>query len=204
MSSSEWLPVGELGEIFLGLPLYRLRGSPGQDVPLVNVRDIDRARDPGWGLATATVPDRSRLERYRLKPNDVLVTARGTSFRSALVSDRWTGAVPSSNLITVRLGTKLRPELLHAFLQSHEGRQAVERRLAGSALLTLTAKGLSEVQVPVPPIEEQAELAELMTLAQLQFQEATAAAELQYHLAHRIVLDRLRGKKSMSETRDHD
>jgi hypothetical protein len=194
----ERLALATLGRLFMGLPVYRLKGTPGATVPLMNVKDVEPADDPAWRLALVTVPDLSRVERYRLHTGDVVITARGTSLKSTLIPDRWNGALLSSNLIAVRLGERLRPEILLVFIQSAAGRQAIERRLAGSNLLTLTPRTLGEVEVPVPPAAEQKPLADLVTLAQVQYQEARSLAKLRRQLVHRIVFDTLRGAGTRS------
>ncbi|MGH8067384.1 MAG: hypothetical protein ACRERE_19560 [Candidatus Entotheonellia bacterium] len=193
------LPLATLGELFVGLPVYRLKSLPGATVPLLSVKDVAHADDALWQLPLVTVPDLSRVERYRLKTNDVVITARGTSLKSAIIPERWNGALLSSNLIAVRLGERLHPELLLVFLQSAAGRQAIERRLTGSHLLALTPRSLGEVEVPVPSAAEQEVLAELVALARRQYQEALFIAEMRRQLAHRIVFERLRGTGTTSE-----
>lgn len=189
----ERLPLATLGKLFIGLPVYRLKATSGARVPLVNVKDVEHTEDASWLLSLVTVPDLGRAERYRLNTGDVVTTARGTSLKSALIPEHWSGALLSSNLMAVRLGERLHPELLLVFLQSASGRQAIARRLAGSHLLTLTPRSLGEVEVPVPPAAEQKALAELARVARTQYQEALFIAETRLRLAHRIVFERLRG-----------
>ncbi len=196
----ERLQLAALGKLFMGLPVYRLKGTPGAAVPLLNVKDVEHADDASWQLSLATVPDLGRVERYRLKTGDVAITARGTSLKSVIIPERWNGALLSSNLIAVRLGERLRPELLLVFLQSAMGQRAIERRLAGSNLLTLTPRNLGEVEVPVPPAAEQDMLAELVGIARMQHQEALFIAEMRRQLAHRIVFDRLQDASASSNS----
>jgi len=199
----ERLPLAELGELFMGLPVYRLKGTPGATAPLLHVKDVEHADDTSWQLSLVTVPDLGRVERYRLRAGDVIVTARGTSLKSAIIPERWSGTLLSSNLIAVRLGERLHPELLLVFLQSTAGQQAIERRLSGSHLLTITPRSLGEVEVPVPPAAEQDMLAELMAIVRMQYQEALFTTEKRRQLAHRIVLDRLQGASIKSNSGGH-
>jgi hypothetical protein len=197
------IPLATLGKVFAGLPVYRLKSLPGTTVPLLNVKDVEHADDSLWQLPLVTVPDLGRVGRYRLTTNDVVITARGTSLKCTIIPEWWQGAILSSNLIAVRLGERLHPELLLVFLQSAAGRQAIERRLTGSNLLALTPRSLGEVEVPVPPAAEQEMLAELVALARTQYQEALFIAEKRRQLAHRIVFERLRGSGTTSESGGH-
>jgi type I restriction enzyme M protein len=194
-------PLSSIAEIFSGLPTYRLKhGSVA--IPVVTIKDIDHASDARWQLSSVQVPDPDRLLRFRLKPGDVVITSRGTTLRSCVVSAYWNGAVLGSNLIGIRVGGVLRAEVLAEFLNSKPGKQAIERRLVGSNLLLLTTRSLGELEVPVPPLDEQAKLAELICAAEAQYQMAIAAAAKRREITHRIVLHAFRGKKAKPEERE--
>lgn len=194
-------PLASLAEIFSGLPTYRLKhGSVA--IPVVTIKDIDHASDENWQLSSLQIPDPDRLLRFRLNPGDVVITSRGTTLKSCVVPPRWNVAVLGSNLIGIRVGDILRPEVLAEFLNSKPGKQAIERRLVGSNLLLLTTRSLGELEVPVPPLEEQAKLAELISAAEAQYQMAIAAAAKRREITHRIVLHAFRGKKAIPEERE--
>lgn len=185
--------LGDIATLMTGYPTYRLRGDAGAMVLIVSVKDLENASNPSWQLSSISVPDFNRIENFRLQPGDVIITARGASLKSALVPERWSGAVLSSNLIAVRLLEQLYPELLVAFLQSLKGQRAIERRLKKTGLLNITLKELGEIEVPVPPKEDQQELVELIRLDETQYSEAIHAAELRRSLVRSIVLERLLG-----------
>jgi hypothetical protein len=196
----ELVPLGELGTLFTGYPTYRLRGEAGVTVPMVSVKDVENSNNPDWQLSSLMIPDAKRVERYRLDPDDVVVTAKGASFKAAMVPERWGGAVLTSNLIGVHLGERLRPEILLVFLGSAMGQQIIERRLARNGLLNLSIRDLSEIEIPIPPVAEQRELAELIRLAHIQREEALQVADARVRLAYSVVLDRLRGQRSENES----
>lgn len=196
----KFISLGELGTLTTGFPTHRLRGEIGAALPLVNVKDLERIHDESWQLSPIMVPDSDRVEKYRVGAGDIIVTARGASLKSGLIPSRWNGAIISSNLIAIRLNEKLRPEILLVFLQSAMGQQAIERRLSKSKLLNVTLRDLSEIEVPVPPMSEQTELAELISIAQLQFEEAIHVAEVRRKLAHSIVLNKLRGDNTEKQS----
>jgi restriction endonuclease S subunit len=113
--------------------------------------------------------------------------------------EAWNGAVLASNLIGIRVSQELRPELLAEFLNSTQGRHAIERRLSGSNLLVLTPQFLADVEVPVPPLEEQSMLVELIRASDEQYQAAVTAAENRRRIAHRIVVSALNGRTTRME-----
>jgi hypothetical protein len=199
-----YMSMSRLGRVFLGLPIYRLKGEAGATMLVVNVKDLGHEADPSWVLTSVPVPDVGRVRRFQVLAGDVVVTARGTSLRTALVPERWSGAVLTSNLIAIRLGPHLRPELLQVYLESPAGRQAINRRLAGSALLSVTPSSVEQVEVPVPPIAKQEALAELVRIAQQHYEAAVAAAEGRRAVAKQIVLDSLRQVASLSGQGDQE
>jgi len=183
--------LGDVSKIFQGVPAYRLRGMPGGMFPVVSVSSLSHVGDAGWPLPTVPVQDAHKLDAYRLRPNDVVVTARGTSFNAALVPKRWAGAVLHSNLIAIRTSERLRPELLLVHLLSSRGRQAIERRLAGSSLLLLTTHSLAELEITILPTRWQSALADLATSGRMQYEKAMEAAQLRREIVDRIVREAL-------------
>lgn len=190
--------LASIGQIFSGFPTYRQKhGSLA--IPFVSIRDLDHVGEHYWPLSSLQVSDTNRLDRFRLVPGDVLITSRGTTLKCCVTPEGWNGAVLASNLIAIRVGQSLRPELLAEFLNSRQGRQAIERRLAGSNLLILTPKSLADVEVPVPPLDEQEKLVELIKASEEQYQTAVSAAENRRQIVRRIILSALNGSTKRME-----
>src|SRR4051794_908903 len=91
------MPLSELADLFTGYRLYRTQAASGATVPIITVKNVGHELEPAWRLGTAEVPDVGRLERFRVRSGDLLVTARGTSLKSALVPERWHGALVDAN-----------------------------------------------------------------------------------------------------------
>jgi type I restriction enzyme M protein len=185
--------------VFTGLPTYRLRGRSGASLPLINIGDLNHAYDANWRLANVQVPHPARMEPYRVRTNDIVVTARGTNLKIAMIPERWNGAVLAWNLLGIRPGAQLRPELLLAYLRSRAGRRAIDRRLAGTTLLLLTANGLGEIEVPILPLDQQQRVGQLIAAAEEQYEHALLAAEMRRDIAHKIALDTMTGKGNSGE-----
>lgn len=187
-----WRPLGEVSEIIAGHPLYRFEGDTGPAIPIINIRDLEHSADLTHSLETAAISDPARFGRARILPDDVIVTARGTQLRSVLAPARWQGAIASSNLMLIRPKPEiLLPELLSVFLQSPAGTKAIGRRKAGTQLLKLTLRELAEIEVPVPPLVEQRQMAELLRSAQDYYVNARYAAEMRLIAARQIAMERL-------------
>lgn len=199
-SQSQMLPLEAVADIRAGLPTYRLRAEASTPVPVLKVRDLNHAHEPGWKLDTVEVSQPDRLKPYRVQARDIVVTARGTNLKVALVPERWAGALLDWNLIAIHPGPRLRAELIFGFLQSPAGRRAVDRRLTGTTLLMLTVGNLKEIEVPVPPVEQQQILVRLLQAADRQYESAIAAAELRRRIAQKVAWDAMKGARDEGES----
>ena len=105
------------------------------------------------GLGEIEVAPSVRTERHLLRPFDVLVTARTGSVQTVLVPPGVSRTVAGVTLLVVR---PRQPESgmghwLWYFLTSAQGRAQLARRMTSSAtIMSLSARSLSEVEVPVP------------------------------------------------------
>ena len=87
---------------------------------------------------------------------------------------------------------RLDPRLLVAFLKHSEGQAALESVAQSATLqMNLTAGALRKIEVPVPPIEEQQQLVEILTAADEAYSAAVEAANNRQRLARQIVIDRI-------------
>ena len=142
-------------------------------------------RGDGWldldGLREIGVARAVRTERYLLRPFDVLVTARSGWSHVVLVPPEVSRTVAGVTLLVVR---PKEPETgmghwLWYFLTSSHGRAQVAKRLTVSATLTaLSARSLSEVEIPVPSPRELNLVARLVEASEQAYVSAVEAALL--------------------------
>lgn len=162
---------------------------------MINVRDLDDGRVASRDrLEVRSVARSFPADRYRVRAEDVLVTCRGTQLKVARVDDDTQGAVISSNLIIVRSGPDLLPPVLFGFLQSANGHAELRGRSRSSTLtLALSPIGVGRIEVPVPPLEVQRRIADLVQAAEENYAAALGAAKRRREVAHKIAIDLLTG-----------
>ena len=141
--------------------------------------------DDGWldldGLREIGFIQHVRTERHLLRPFDVLVTARSGSVQVALVPPDVSRTVAGITLLVVR---PKEPETgmghwLWYFLTSAHGRAQLARQATVSASLkSLSAKSLSEIEVPVPSARELDAVARLVEASEAAFAGAVETARL--------------------------
>lgn len=102
------------------------------------------------------VEDRKQVERYMVKTGDVLLTVRGSGFRSAVCSEDVSGYLASSNLCVIRLRPDcgIGPYLLNAIFCSPFGQRTLMAISQGSSIVSIRPRALQELMIAVPPSEE--------------------------------------------------
>lgn len=190
--------LSNVTEVFAGLSVLRRHGQGRgtRPVPVINVSDLEAdGVAPADRLPRFTIRVGPATDRYRVQAGDVLVTARGTVLKVAVVGAESAGAIASSNLLVIRPGPEVLPAVLLAFLRS--GPVQAELLASGqssSRALSLTASDLGRLQVPLPPLAEQRRIVELLQAADANYRSALQAAELRrqvaYEVANRLLTER--------------
>ena len=195
-------PIANLADIHQGLA----RAGHGAGVRLgkwtLRIVESGDVREDGWlgleGLQEIEVAQNIRTERHLLRPFDVLVTARAGSAQIALVPPEVSRTAAGVTLLVVR---PKHPESgmghwLWYFLTSAQGRIQLAKRMAVSATLTsLSARGLGEVQVPVPPPRDLDTVARLVEASEAGYAAAVNAARLRRETLRESIIDDI-GRKA--------
>jgi type I restriction enzyme, S subunit len=115
-----------------------------------------------WSSVPHVEIEDSKIERYRLHPGDVVVARTGAfTGANAFVADP-SDSVFASYLVRLRTGSRLHSRFAYYFMQSHWYSDYVAGVLGGSAQPNASAKALSRVVMPVPPIDEQRRIAAIL------------------------------------------
>ncbi|MBV6418699.1 MAG: hypothetical protein CMLOHMNK_03629 [Steroidobacteraceae bacterium] len=177
-------------EIVPGFAASRtLVAEGGEIVPMVNVRDVGpHGIAPVDALEHMSLSKGSRAERYTLRAGDVVVTARGPQLKAAVVTAKTAGALASANLLVVRLTPELLPTTLVGFLWSAAGAaQIKELSRSATSMLSLNAKALGLLRLPVPPIAIQERLADLISSAEQVEASAQRALQIRKRVTQALI-----------------
>lgn len=102
----------------------------------------------------------SDFERYRVRAGDVLFTRSGSVGRSALATSDVDGALMTFHLLRVRASSNMcRSRFLYLALRGvPEVRAAIEDVAVGATRAGFNTRLLESLWIPLPPLEEQAEI----------------------------------------------
>ena len=95
-----------------------------------------------------------------MKSGDLLIPARGTAIRIAIFEEQSYPVIASSNVIVIRANDgRLSTTFLKVFLDSPLGRKILLARQQGTTVMNISYKELNDIEIPLPTIEEQEEIA---------------------------------------------
>lgn len=162
-----WQRLADFATLFTGLATHGRGLIECGDAPvrLISYKHIQRHALVEQ-LDESTTSNEARLQRHRVEPGDVLVTARGAEPKVAIVSRRHAGAYITNMVIGIR-PLKARSEVLWAYLTSKQGQGHLKGLNQGTtAMLSLSTKTLGDMPIPMPTEATQERLASLVNSQQ--------------------------------------
>lgn len=150
--------------------------SKSGNIGVINISDIT---DTGIDYSNIDYVDdeERRVSRYVLQDGDVLVTARGTTVKVAVFKAQPTICIPSANINVIRPKEMLNGTYLKLFLESPVGVKLLKSLQRGTGVVNINFKDMSELEVPVLPLEEQETLVQEYNTGLRLYKETIAAAE---------------------------
>ncbi|MBP3691164.1 MAG: restriction endonuclease subunit S, partial [Schwartzia sp.] len=128
------------------------------NVGVVNISNLGEYTIDYENLEHISEPER-KLTSYLLEDGDVLLPARGTATRIAVFRQQDYPCITSSNIIVIRPRQDLLDSVyLKMFFDSPLGAKILASVQQGTAVVNLSFRDLQEVEIPLPPMEEQKQM----------------------------------------------
>ena len=126
---------------------------------------------------------------HTVKQGDILFRARGHSHTAALIPHDTPNTIVAAPLLHVRVKSeKVVPEYLLWWINQHTSQQYFSRLSEGTNVKKVNTAGLKELEVLLPPIQEQKKIAALMKLDKKEQQILTKLADLKANFMERILM----------------
>lgn len=187
------LPLGEIASIFVGLPTKASETrEAGRSGNVLTVRNLDGTGLDLDNLTEVDISDRD-VEKYRVQSGDLLVSSRSTSLRTAIAPHAAEGLLINATLLGVR-STTILTRLLAAWFESPEGLLELENvSQSGTHQMNITVSGLERVMIPIPDLDTQKQMVELLETADEAYRSAIVAAENRRRISREVIVRQLRG-----------
>lgn len=178
-------------QIKRGLSSYYVQNE-GREVSFINIKDVSRGNVDVKSVEKVKIKETGALEKSRIQPKDIIITAKGSAFKVAVANDKCKDFVISSNLIALTLNNEILPEIVAAYLNSPCGQRELQSRSAGVAQRALNIKSLLETKIPVPDKKNQKFIAEYFILAKEYETLSRKEQELRKKINDQIIADNMR------------
>ncbi len=103
-----------------------------------------------------------RLETYRLQPNDILLSTKGTIGKVGIVGKSDKPMIASQAMQVIRLHEEapVDPIVLYMYLKSNIAQALLKQLVSGTAMPQISTREIKEFKVPVLPVDEQKRIIE--------------------------------------------
>lgn len=153
--------LGTVAAIFRGKAVSHK--DPTGNIGVVNISNIGEYEIDYSSLDHLEEEER-KVTNYLLKDGDLLIPARGTAIRVAIFKEQTYPCIASSNVIVIRaIDESLSTTYLKLFFDSPLGRKMLITRQQGTAVMNISYKELNNIEIPLPFVEEQKQIADTYT-----------------------------------------
>lgn len=160
-------PLASLADVSTGVTLRgadAARSVPDGNVCLLKIGDL--REDGRFDLPEPAMIrlDPSSVERYQIHPEDVLIASRG-SRATAAIYEGPLPAVAGSQFYVIRPHLdRLLPDYLHWYLNRPEMQTTLMDSARGSYVQAIPVDVVRQLSIPVPPLDVQRRLCEIIHL----------------------------------------
>lgn len=169
--------LGSVAEIFRGKNVTKK--VPNGKIGVINISNIGEYTLNKDNLDYIDEEER-RVSNYLLQEGDVLLPGRGTAIRVAVFheEDFSFPCIASSNVIVIRPDVReLKSLYLKIFLDSPIGVKIISQAQQGTTVMNLSYRDLNDIEIPLPTIERQEEVALQYEYELRCYQDAVVKAE---------------------------
>jgi type I restriction enzyme M protein len=160
--------LSEVADIKRGLQLSKIDIENNEKKPIINTYNYIKISDINNDTIeidkdkTEQIHNlaESKINSYKLKPNDIIISARGTLIKIAMFKESMDKSIFSGNILLIRVKPNYNPHFLKFYLNSPKGQEIITSMQGGSTITSLNPNKLKEMPIPNLTLEEQNILAE--------------------------------------------
>lgn len=157
--------LGEISELITDMgafSLYNVEHFVEEGVPFIRVQNIKEDVLDLTDLKYISEDYHNKLRKSQLKPNDILLTTKGTIGIATVVPENLGKANISQNLVRIVVKEYINPMFVSTFLNSEFGRIQTERGCTGNIQKYLNFQKIRAIEIPIPPRPVQDKIANVM------------------------------------------
>ncbi len=148
--------LDNVAEVFRGKSILKKDIIKG-NVHILNIADIENNEIDYSNLNTTDEEER-KIKKYELDENDVVVSCRGTTIKTAIFKKQNYPVIASANLIVIRPKKQILGQYLKIFLESPIGKTLIKTFQRGTVLMNINVNDIKELEIPLLSKKEQKEI----------------------------------------------
>lgn len=154
----------------------------------LNLKDIQNGEVCYESAEKIELKSTQWLEKYAVRENDIIVNAKGSSIKYAIVKKEFERAIISSNLIIIRMNQdKYNAQLVYKLLTSDYGKRVIDSIVTGSTMKVISTSKLSEVLLPEISLEEGNKIAKMIISNNETYEKEIKSANDKYEKNNQII-----------------
>jgi len=164
-------------------------------IPVLAIKNLNL--DYSSNIHRASTEVERPYARSRIRPEDVVVSVKGTTGRVGIVPSHFRGNI-SRDLARIRPREEIAPRFIHQMLQSELAQRRLANAAVGTTRMELSIAILKQVCVPLPPTKaEQEAIAEALSDADAFIESLEQLLAKKRQLKQGVMQELLTGKKRL-------
>lgn len=131
--------------------------------PIITVEHLGKNKIIHENLPLVGDEDKERLNKYILKEGDIVFSRVGSVDRSAYVSAKEDGWMFSGRCLRVRTNDKVDSRFISYYFNNANFKEHIRMIAVGATMPSINTTILSEVEISIPPICKQRQIAEILS-----------------------------------------
>lgn len=159
LETMDTVPLKDFASFFRGYNVgSKNKESLDGKFRIVRLSDVQNGKLKMETISRYDIENNARINMYELQEDDVIISIRGNSLKTAVVPADDEDLLLSQNFIGIRCKNKLNPDFLKVYLESPLGQYLLTNKMAGTAIPTLSKKDIETLEIPLPSIEAQKQM----------------------------------------------
>ena len=183
-------PLNRVASVFVGFNPALIRKGTGTRTICLTVRSLEDGRIDETELTEEKVPSTGAVPM--VYADDLVLPSRSTRVVTAIVPPHLDGLPINSTVLGIRCSPQLHPLILKAYFNHPVGVAALNSTAVSSTgQMSISVKRLGDIEVPVPPREQQDRLVDLLQQTEDAFEWAMCAARQRYRTSNELVMQQI-------------
>lgn len=157
-SKIERVKLEDIATINRGLTTTAKDETDESNIKIIKISDLNDEKIDYANLSTI-YEGKVTSKKYFVKENDVIVSNRGNTFKTAIIDENVQNVILSQNFVNIRItNNDFLPSWIKLFLDSPVGKGYLDLNAEGSAVRILSTNAIKEMEIPKIPKSQQLEI----------------------------------------------